>query len=249
MKWHGFKNGTHMKAGFTIDDADGLEGQKPSWPSVMPLAVVFDMDGLLLDTERLYKIAVFAACADLGYTMTDAINRRMIGGPWQANKIQLAVDFGETFPFETYHDKCRAYYADLCADGIALRPGVTELFDFLGHRGIHMAVTTSTVREMANHHLKETGLFDRLQAIVTRDDVTVGKPHPESYLTAAGHLAVDPINCLALEDSHNGARSAIAAGMATVLVPDLLPAIPEIAAQCVYVARDLQEVRDRLEAL
>ena len=84
---------------------------------------------------------------------------------------------------------------------------------------------------------------------MARDDVVHGKPHPESYLKAAAQLRIDPSECLALEDSHNGARSAIAAGMATVLVPDLLPSTPEIAAQCAYVARDLHEVRTMLAAM
>jgi len=166
----------------------------------------------------------------------------LIGGPWEANRTKLLVALGDGFPAEIYRSQCEARYLSLCAEGIALRPGALELVNFLEERAVPMGVATSTLRPMATHHLQETGLLEKLQALVTRDDVVHGKPHPESYLKAAGYLDVDPAECLALEDSHNGARSAIAAGMTTVLVPDLLPATSEIAGRCTHVARDLHEV-------
>jgi len=212
----------------------------------MPRAVIFDMDGLLLDTERLYARSIFATCSALGYPMSERLHLSLIGGPWEANRTRLLAAFGDGFPAETYRAQSEARYLSLCAEGIALRPGVRELVDFLAERAIPMAVATSTLRPGATHHLKETGLLDKLQALVTRDDVVHGKPHPESYLKAAEFLATDPSECLALEDSHNGARPAIAAGMTTVLVPDMLSATPEIAQQCAHVARDLHEVREIL---
>jgi HAD superfamily hydrolase (TIGR01509 family) len=200
------------------------------------------MDGLLLDTERLYTRSIFATCSALGYQMSEELHLSLIGGPWETNRTQLLAAFGDGFPAEVYRAKCEAGYLSLCAEGIPLRPGALELVKFLEERAIPMAVATSTARAMATYHLQEAGLLDKLQALVARDDVVHGKPHPESYLKAAGYLATDPAECLALEDSHNGARSAIAAGMTTVLVPDLLPATSEIAGQCAHVARDLHEV-------
>ncbi|HEX7820050.1 MAG TPA: HAD family phosphatase [Sphingobium sp.] len=219
------------------------------WPSILPRAVIFDMDGLLLDTERLYSRAIFTTCEALGYAMTDPVHRSLVGGPWEANMARLTEAFGPAFPVLDYRSQCERRYRELCADGIPLRPGVRELIGFLHDRAIPMAVATSTQRDLALHHLEETGLIERLAAVVTRTDVTHGKPHPESYLTAARHLATDPDHCLALEDSHTGARAAIAAGMDTILVPDMLPATPEIAAQCAFVARDLHEVHAMLKAL
>jgi beta-phosphoglucomutase-like phosphatase (HAD superfamily) len=102
---------------------------------------------------------------------------------------------------------------------------------------------------VATRNLSQTGLLDHVQVLVTRDLVRQGKPHPESYLLAATRLAAEPADCLALEDSHHGARAAIAAGMATILVPDLVPATAEIAAQCLHVARDLHEVCELLGQL
>jgi len=181
--------------------------------------------------------------------MTEQVHRSLIGGPWEANRARLLTVFGASFPAEAYRAECEAHYLTLCAEGISLRPGVLEMVQFLEERAIPMAVATSTLRSMATHHLRETGLLDRLGALVARDDVFHGKPHPETYLNAARRLSVDPPDCLALEDSHNGARSAIAAGMTTVLVPDMLPATPEIALQCAHVARDLHQVRAMLERL
>jgi HAD superfamily hydrolase (TIGR01509 family) len=226
------------------------EADKPSqWqPATMPQAVVFDMDGLLLDTERLYTRAIYATCEDLGYAMTTELNLRLIGGPWEANLAELLSAFGEAFPADRYRAQCDAHYLAQCAAGIPLRPGALELVTFLEQRSIPMAVATSTPHVTATHHLEEAGLLGKLQAVVTRDLVSHGKPHPESYLKAAELLRTPPTACLALEDSHTGARAAIAAGMTTVLVPDMLPASAEIADQCAHVAFDLHEVQAALAA-
>ena len=109
-----------------------------------------------------------------------------------------------------------------------------------------MAVATSTARPKAEAQLKKAGIFHNFDVLVTRSDVAIGKPHPETFLKAATLLGVDPASCLALEDSHNGVRAAAAAGMSTIMVPDLLPPTPEIAGLCVGVLQSLTDVRIRI---
>lgn len=201
------------------------------------------MDGLLIDTEKLYREAIFDACSALGYEMTPERHLQMIGSPWDVNRAQLLGWFGDGFPVEVFHDDCRARFRVFCAGGADLRPGVLELVAFLEAEGVPTAVATSAGRESARAHLAHAGLLDGFRAVVTRDDVANGKPHPDVFLRAAEHLGVQPGWCLALEDSHNGVRAAASAGMMTVMVPDLLDPIPEIADRCVHVARDLHEVR------
>ena len=214
----------------------------------VPQAVVFDMDGVLIASEQLYREAIFASCGALGYAMTHEQHQQMIGAPWDRNRAQLAGWFGDDFPAEAYLADCSVRFHAMIENGVPLRPGVPELVAFLATEGIPSAVATSARRASATEHLTQAGLIGGFRAVVTRDDVSRGKPHPEVFLTAAERLGVDPAYCLALEDSHNGVRAASAAGMMTVMVPDLLDATPEIAGQCVHVARDLHEVRDMLEA-
>ena len=109
-----------------------------------------------------------------------------------------------------------------------------------------MAVATSTARPKSESHLKKAGIFHNFDVLVTRSDVKTGKPNPETFLKAAELLNVDPSNCLALEDSHNGVRAATAAGMATIMIPDLLHPTPEIAGLCVGVLPSLNDVRIRI---
>jgi HAD superfamily hydrolase (TIGR01509 family) len=213
-----------------------------------PRAVVFDMDGLLIDSEPLYREAILASCQALGHAMTPAQHRRMIGMPWDRNRAQLLDWFGAAFPHDQFQIDCSRRFHALAGGGVPLRPGAAELIAFLAAAGVPTAVATSSRRAPAVLHLSQVGLLDGFDAVVTRDDVAHGKPHPEVFLTAAQRLAVDPAQCLALEDSHNGVRAAAAAGMMTVMVPDLLEATPEIAGQCLHVARDLHEVRGLVEA-
>jgi HAD superfamily hydrolase (TIGR01509 family) len=206
-------------------------------------AVIFDMDGLLLDTEVLYRTAIFAACAAQGLQMVDHVHLSLIGAPRDLEDSKLIAHFGRTFDLDRYHQDCAMHFDDLCATSVPLRPGVTDLLEALTDAAIPMAVATSTARAKSQAQLKKAGILDNFAALVTRSDITTGKPHPETFLRAAELLRVDPSNCLALEDSYNGVRAAAAAGMATIMIPDLLQPNPEIASLCVGVFPSLKDVQ------
>src|SRR5207302_1685493 len=118
------------------------------------------------------------------------------------------------------------------AGELRVKPGAVELLDAAESARLPRAVATSSSRAKAMHHLRAAGIVDRFDAVVTRDDVVRGKPHPDLFLRAASALAIAPARCLALEDSYNGVRAAHAAGMPVIMVPDLLPATEEMRGLC-----------------
>jgi HAD superfamily hydrolase (TIGR01509 family) len=210
-------------------------------------AVVFDMDGLLLDTEAVYRVAIREACAGLGYEMADPFYLSLIGTPDETSNAMLLAHFGASFPLRDFHLGCRERFDGLCREGVPLRPGAGELLRVLVRRGIPRGVATSTSRRTAEDHLARAGIRDHVDVLVTRSDVTQGKPHPESFLKVAAAFGAAPARCLALEDSYNGVRAAAAAGMATVMVPDMLPPTEEIRALCVGVVESLEVIARALD--
>lgn len=219
----------------------------PSLPSPVH-AVIFDMDGLLIDTERHVRTATLAAAEAVGKPMTDAYYVTVIGTPWPETWRRLKQWFGgeeEARRFRVaFEQEVERHLAE-----VRLMAGVEELLAALDAAGLPLAVATSTRRAKAEEHLAQVGILHRFRLLVTGDEVSQGKPHPEPYLTAAARLGVDPAHCLALEDSHNGIRAAHGAGMMAVMVPDLLPATEEIRALCQLVAPDLHAVRGLLATL
>ena len=212
-------------------------------------AVIFDMDGVLLDTETIYRAALFATCAAQGLAMTDRVHLSLIGTPKEVGDAMLAAHFGDGVDIALFHAECARRFAELCAPAVPLRPGVLPLLTYLRQAGVPLGVATSTRRATAEPQLRTAGILDFLDVLVTRTDVTHGKPHPETFLKAAAALKARPSYCLALEDSYNGIRAAAAAGMATIMVPDLLSPTAEIEALCVGVLASLVDVQRRLEAL
>ncbi|NPD68163.1 HAD family phosphatase [Lichenicola cladoniae] len=186
-------------------------------------AAIFDMDGLLLDSELLAMEALLTAGAELGYDMPRSFCHSMIGSSLDLCRAMVAAKYGSEFPVEAYFKLQERHLHALVAQGkLALKTGVVELLDLLDQRGIKHAVATSSGRARTLHHLGIVGIARRFEHIITRDDVTHPKPDPEPYLLAASRLGVLPTACLALEDSHNGVRAAHAAGMRVIMVPDLL---------------------------
>ena len=209
-------------------------------------AVIFDKDGLLLDTETVVRKAMFDACTDLGYTMEDALHLSLIGGARDSTDERLRAHFGPDFPLTAYRERCRMHFEHICRDEVPVKPGARELLTFLRQRGIPAGVATSTNRARSEENLRRTGLMELIDVLVTRDDVRFAKPHPECFLRAASLLGVAPPECLALEDSHHGIRAAHAAGMAAIMVPDMLEPTPEIEPLCAGIVDTLVDVQTLL---
>ena len=209
--------------------------------------VVFDMDGLLIDTEAVWRDVQMAEAEAKGLDLSLSVIESFIGLPWQENRLKLQAHFGPDFDVEAYVQATVRRHDALCQGGAALKTGVVELLDLLDELKLPRAIATSSDRQVVTERLGPNGLLARFHAVVGNEDCTRFKPHPQPYLNAAHAMGIDPAACLALEDSHNGVRSAAAAGMMTVMVPDLLPATEEISALCVAVAASLHEVRDALK--
>jgi HAD superfamily hydrolase (TIGR01509 family) len=205
-------------------------------------AVVLDMDGTVLDTERVYVETFFETVAPFGYTLSREFLHSLVGGTREQFQAGLRSQLGDDFP---YDDHRRAYLArrdELLALGIPIKPGVAELLDTIASLGLKSAIATAATRVNAEDNLVRAGLRGRFEVVVTRDDVEHSKPRPDIFLAAAAGIGTDPLNCLAVEDSHNGVRSAHAAGMMTVMVPDILQPTEEIRALCLAVLGDLHGV-------
>lgn len=209
-------------------------------------AVVFDMDGLLVDTEAVVFRAMQMAAGAQGGALPRAVFLRMVGLHPAASDRIVADHFGPGFDFDAWRIHISAHFDDELAAGIALKAGALEILDHLDVIGLPRAIATSSSLASVRHSLGPHGIVERFHALITRDVQVNGKPHPEPFLRAAAALGVDPADCLALEDSHNGVRAAAAAGMMTVMVPDMLDPTEEMQSLCVRIARDLHEVRELL---
>jgi len=207
-----------------------------------PAAVVFDMDGLLFDTEALYQEALHLAAAEGGHAVAADVFARTVGLPWVQSRAVLLSHFGESFPVDEFQETWVRHFWGIAETRLALKTGVLELLDVLDRFEIPRAIATSLSHRTVERHLAAHNLASRFDAVVGHGDYAYGKPAPDPFLTAAKGLGVSPEVCLALEDSHNGVKSAAAAGMMTIMVPDLLAATDEISNLCLFVARDLHDV-------
>jgi beta-phosphoglucomutase-like phosphatase (HAD superfamily) len=209
-----------------------------------PSAVIFDMDGLLFDTEALWQEALLSAAAEAGHEIPDEVYNKSIGVRRSQCRGLFLSYFGEDFLFEDFHANWSRHFWLIAGNKLTLKPGASELLEILDHLRLPRAIATSSSRMTVERHLTSHSLMDRFDQMICRGDYENGKPAPDPFLKAAERLGVAPRSCLALEDSHVGVRSASAAGMMTVMVPDLLEPTEELCALCVLVARDLHQVRE-----
>lgn len=196
-----------------------------------PLAgVVFDMDGVLIDSERIIRAAAQAAALEIDHRLTDDFYASVIGLPGTRVEAAFMAEFGPDFPLADYRKRFeRCYRLEVDERGIQPKPGVPELLVTLHARRIPIAVATATRSGNAERALEAAGLLPHLAVCVTGDQVARSKPAPDVFLAAAARIGLPPEHCIAVEDSEVGARAAVAAGMWTLMVPDFRAPSDELA--------------------
>jgi HAD superfamily hydrolase (TIGR01509 family) len=210
-------------------------------------AVLLDMDGTLVDTERVYFDSMVGTLCAFGYTDdVEVLCHAMIGLPGPGRDSMLRTRYGAGFPLFEIKKAYAVRRDEAFAAGLPLKAGAVELLDALQGAQCPMAIVTSSSRQTSDSRLKLAGIRDRFEMILTREDVAQSKPSPELYLLAASRLGVGPEFCLAVEDSDHGVASAHAAGAITIMVPDMLPPTDESRARCVAVLDDLNAVLEML---
>ncbi len=208
-----------------------------------PDAVIFDMDGLLLDSERLALALHEQAASDLGLRWDHDISLQMVGLNSRDSAHILTQAFGADYPVEALNARFgELYEAAIQAGSIPLKPFVRELLQRLEALRIPCAVATSTRRVRAEAKLSHAKLLPQFKALACGDEVLRGKPHPEIYELAAQRVGAQPTRCLALEDSNAGVRAAVSAGMKVVMVPDLLRPDADIRRLGVPAVESLRDV-------
>jgi beta-phosphoglucomutase-like phosphatase (HAD superfamily) len=213
-------------------------------------AVIFDMDGVILDSQGLACHAWTRAVQSLGYQLSDELNLELLGRNQSDSDAILRHRLGDGFPVEAARRSATIIFGDLtAADGVPLKSGVGSLLDFLDGRELKKAIATSTPRAACLRHLTRSKLLHRFDATVCGDEVVKGKPAPDIFLQAARLLQIDPASCVVLEDSFAGIRSAYAAGMIPVMVPDLKQPDAEIRALAYRVVPNLDGARDAIATL
>ena len=192
-------------------------------------AVIFDVDGTLLDTERIYMQAWKDAAAELGYVMTVELLRKTRAVDEKVAARIFEEEIGNGFSYaETRPIRVRIAEEIIERESPILKPGVLALLTFLQQKGIRLSVASSTNTKTTKEHLEINGIADRFEVIVGGDMIEKGKPNPDIFLKAAQLLGEAPEDCIVVEDSPAGIRAGNAAGMKAVLVPDQAAITQEI---------------------
>lgn len=210
--------------------------------------IIFDMDGLIFDTERLAITSWRLAGTDLGIDIPVTVITETIGTNIQGTEAIFKKHLGSNLPFERLKTLRFDYTRKLLdQNGVPMKKGVYELLTLIESKSIPKALATSTERSKTEKMLRRADLLHRFDLLVCGDEITRSKPEPDIFLTAAERLHCDPRECMVLEDSERGITAASRAGMLPVLFPDLKMPVAEIRALAHREFRSLLEVAEYLQ--
>lgn len=232
---------------FVLNTLQQLQ-RKTATPSAPILAAIFDMDGLMLDSERLALECWKEAARRLDAPLHEEAILGMVGMHSSKTKAWLTERFGPEYPSDLIHSLCHEIYMERSHSApIPLKAGVLELLSWLEANKIPKAVATSTRRHIALHHLEQAGLLGRFLFAVCGDEVPHPKPAPNIYRAALAQLGVKANSCVVFEDSNFGVHAAYAAGCRVIMVPDLKEASIETQRLNISIVDSLYEAREILE--
>lgn len=211
--------------------------------------VIFDMDGTMFDTERMWATFWEPALAALGLSYKEGLAEAARGTAGETTRKVVRDFYGpdcdaEAIVASLHKVADEAFFAA----PVPKKPGLDALLAWLDAQGIPMAVASSSREAMIRHHLEVWDIAHYFKAVVSGQHVTHSKPDPEIFLLTAQKLGVDPAHCLVLEDSYNGVRAGAAGGFVTVMVPDLVPADDEMRSLYTMECASLDVVLDKLKS-
>ncbi len=187
------------------------------------------MDGTLLDTEVLARQCFDAACADLGLIVESGVYDRCVGTNWETTERIIRSACPPDFPYPDLIARwSERYHAVVAHEAVPIKPGIQQLLHCLSERHVPLGVATSTQREVVETKLRLAGLDHYFVTLVCGGETKRGKPHPDPYQRALTDMSLPASQCWAVEDSDNGVRSAYAAGLTVIQIPDELTPAPEI---------------------
>lgn len=211
------------------------------------MAVIFDMDGTIFDSESLVLDCWEKIGEKHGFTGIREVFIRCIGTNKVRTKEMVYEAYGDSFPYDEFSKESSVLFHEVTdTQGLPVKRGVREILDFLRENHIPMGLASSTRTAVVTEELQQAGLYDYFQVVMGGDQLENSKPAPDIYLMTCAQMGVDPKDTYAVEDSYNGIRSAYSAGMKPIMVPDILPATDEMHSMSVAVLEDLLQVKEYL---
>lgn len=211
----------------------------------MVKAVIFDMDGVIFDSERIIIELWEEFAKENNIERMDEVTVRCIGLNDKATEAVFKEVFGDEYDYRYFNSIISKRYHELCDGGkLPMKVGVVELLSFLKENGVKVALASSTKTQTVVNQLKDANIYQYFDKVVCGDMVEKSKPEPDIFLKAAEELGIDPKEAYIIEDSFNGIRAAHAAGSKPIMVPDMVQPSEEIKNLCFEIKKTLLEVRD-----
>lgn len=211
----------------------------------MKQGAIFDMDGLLFDTERMYRDSWKQSAQQFGLVHNPDFPRTVCGSSG-AHMREIILQYYPQVDAKAFADDCILRVERELETHVPEKTGVRDILQYFKQHGVRVAVASSSKRATVLHNLKQADILSYFDAVVSGDQVTHGKPAPDIFLLAAQQIGCDPENCYVFEDGTNGIRAGAAAGCTTIMIPDLTPPNAQLEQLCAGIYPSLSDAMNSI---